>query len=182
MWKRRKNIPPSEFLEARLPLLHFILPLCQIVMESEMHNTQVCLNWVLCATSGLSLTKSPQHGRREPVVCRNIKGSAVEPQEHFWLKHCYCRWRQSVNVSCILSYRECLWDISHDVSPPPNKDHPSLLFLSAQAGEDLVPEQKDEREETETRDASVLHSIPPVLTRDGGKWTRCHFKVKHKLR
>lgn len=43
------------------------------------------------------------------------------------------------------------------------------VFVSAQAGEDLVPEQKDEREEAEKRDAAVLHSIPPVLMRDGAK-------------
>lgn len=55
------------------------------------------------------------------------------------------------------------------------------LFFSAQAGEDLVPEQKDEREEAEKRDVSVLHSIPPVLMRDGAKRTRRRFKVKHKL-
>lgn len=55
------------------------------------------------------------------------------------------------------------------------------LFLLAQAGEDLVPEQKDEREEAEKRDASVLHSIPPVLMREGAKRSRYHFKVKHKL-
>lgn len=50
-----------------------------------------------------------------------------------------------------------------------------------QAGEDLVPEQTDEREEAEKRDASVLHSIPAVLMQDGAKRTGRHFKVKHKL-
>lgn len=57
---------------------------------------------------------------------------------------------------------------------PQTKTRVCSLFLLAQAGEDLVPEQKDEREEAEKRDASVLHSIPPVLMREGAKRTRCH--------
>lgn len=39
--------------------------------------------------------------------------------------------------------------------------HISVLFF--QAGENLVPEQKNEREETEKRDAAVLYRLPPVL-------------------
>lgn len=38
-----------------------------------------------------------------------------------------------------------------------------LCSLLTQTGENLVPEQKNEREEIEKREAAVLQRVPPVL-------------------
>lgn len=136
------------------------------------HTTTVFLNCVYVQCQAFPKTWAVQecqnYGFYGTTMSFKVIQSKMKGLDSFWLS---C-WTESVSSACPCH----AWSVTTY-----EQKHPSALFLSAQAGEDLVPEQENEREEAEKRDASVLHSIPPVLMRDGAKRTGCHFKVKHKL-
>lgn len=173
--KKEIKVPPWEFLEARLSSV-VTLHLATVSNCHGQWNAQQQSFWTVFVCDVRLFPK--------PGVCRNAKTIDLSGQRCVLKWYCE-RLKDQILSGCPAEesqYQLHMFMSCHEVSPCTyEQKHPSALFLSAQAGEDLVPEQENEREEAEKRDASVLHSIPPVLMRDGAKRTGCHFKVKHKL-